>query len=155
MKTNPILSPPHFEVANGDFLVSTDPNRLDFEFIHQYLAAESYWSQGISIEVVQKAAQGSLCFAIYHEHRQIAYARVISDGATYGYIADVFVRKTYQGQGLGQWLMTCIFNHPQLQGFRRWSLATQDAHGLYEKFGFTALQKPDVYMEKVNFRKYV
>jgi len=97
--------------------------------------------------VVARSIENSLCFGLYRQGKQVGFARVISDYATYAYIGDVFVLKSFRGRGLGKWLMECIMRHPKLQGLRRWSLATRDAHALYAQFGFTPLKKPQNYME--------
>lgn len=135
-----------FEQRKGEFLLSTDPERLDVDFVHGFLT-QSYWAKGISRELVERSIENSLCFAVYTQDKQVAFARVISDFATYAYIGDVFVIEAYRGHGLGKWMMECIRQHPQLQGLRRWTLLTRDAHGLYRQFGFTPLQKPERYME--------
>jgi GNAT superfamily N-acetyltransferase len=96
---------------------------------------------------VARSIENSLCFGVYGHGKQVGFARVITDYATYAYIGDVFVLESYQGDGLGKWLMECILRHPWLQGLRRWSLATMDAHGLYAKFGFTPLKTPERFME--------
>jgi GNAT superfamily N-acetyltransferase len=137
---------------NQDFLqngytLSTDNSLLPFEVIYDFLLNESYWSQGISAEKLHNAINNSLCFAIYHQHNLCAFARVITDKATFGYICDVFVRKPYRGKGLSKWLMQNIKQHPELNSLRRWSLATADAHGLYGQYGFTPLSKPEYWME--------
>jgi len=98
---------------------------------------------------VERSLRNSLCFGLYEGKSQIGFARVISDFATYAYLADVYVLEKYRGQGLAKWLMECIQQHPELEGLRRWSLVTRDAHGLYEQFGFTPLAKPEGYMERV------
>jgi GNAT superfamily N-acetyltransferase len=142
-----------FERGRDGFLVSTDSSKLDLEMIHGYLSAESYWAKGIPIETVARALANSLCFGVYEQAgetaglRQVGLARVISDYATYGYLSDVFIRPEHQGHGLGKWLMSCIMAHPDLQGLRRWSLATRDAHGLYRQYGFTELKDPARWME--------
>jgi GNAT superfamily N-acetyltransferase len=140
----------HFETTQAEFIVSTDPERLDAGAIHAYLSEESYWAKGIPLPIVKKALAHSLCFGLYAATRQIGLARVITDRATYCYLCDVYVLADYRGQGLGRWLMDCVFRHPDLQGLRRMSLATADAHGLYAQFGFTALAKPERYMERVD-----
>jgi GNAT superfamily N-acetyltransferase len=132
----------------GDILVSTDPGKLDLEYIHHFLSRHSYWAEGISLETVKKSVDGSMCFGMYDDGRQIGFARVISDLATFGYLADVFIDQAYRGHGLGIWLMETIMAHPGLQGFRNWQLATRDAHGLYEKFGFKKLDDPGRIMRK-------
>lgn len=134
------------ETRRGDFLLSTDPKRLDVDFIHTFLT-QSYWAKGISRELVLRSIENSLCFGVYAQGKQVAFARIISDFATYAYLGDVFVIDAYRGNGLGKWMIECIRRHPHLQGLRRWTLLTRDAHGLYQQFGFTPVQKPDRYME--------
>lgn len=135
-----------YERRNGRFLVSTNHKLLDLDVIHGFLT-ECYWAQGIPREVVARSTEHSLCFGVYAEGVQVGFARVISDFATYAYLGDVFVLESSRGHGLGKWLMECIMQHPDLQGLRRWSLVTGDAHGLYARFGFEALKKPQNYME--------
>jgi|SRR5579862_70853 len=137
------------EQRRGEFLLSTDPRRLDLNLIHGFLT-ESYWAKGIPIETVQRSIENSLCFAVYRNDQQVGFARVISDFATYAYIGDVFILESFRGHGLGKWMMKAIMQHPGLQGLRRWSLLTRDAHGLYAQFGFTSLQSPERYMEVHN-----
>lgn len=138
------------EEKNGVYLISTDKSKLDVEAIHNYLSKESYWAKHIPIRIVKKAIEHSMCFGIYDlsaNNNQIGFARVMSDHATFAYLADVYVLEMYRKQGLSKWLMRFILAHPELQGLRRFSLATQDAHGLYTQFGFKALEKPERYME--------
>jgi GNAT superfamily N-acetyltransferase len=132
----------------GILQVSTDKDRLDIELIHRFLREEAYWSRGIPREVVERAIEGSLCFGGYLDGRQVAFARVVTDGATFGYLADVFVVPEYRGQGHSRTLMTAVLAHPKLQGLRRFTLATLDAHGLYASFGFAAPTRPETLMEK-------
>jgi GNAT superfamily N-acetyltransferase len=132
--------------ANGEFEISTDPARLDLDAVHEFLAG-SYWAKGIPRDTLERSVQNSLCFGIYHGRRQVGFARVITDRATFAYLADVFVLPDYRGRGLSKWLMQCILGHPDLQGLRRWMLATQDAHGLYRQSGFTPLKSPERWME--------
>lgn len=134
------------EYFREDYCISTDPEKLDLKVIHGYLK-RSYWSPGIPFEIVKKAIAHSLCFGLYHGGQQIGFARVISDQTTFAYLADVFVLEEFQGKGLGKWLVDCIMAHPELQGLRRWMLATRDAHGLYAQYGFTALKHPEIVME--------
>jgi GNAT superfamily N-acetyltransferase len=138
-----------FERRRGAFTVSTDPARLDLDVVHGYLA-RSYWAEGVPREVVARSIEGALCFGLYDGPAQAGFARVITDGATYAYLADVFVLEPFRGQGLGVWMMECVMAHPALQGLRRWSLVTRDAHELYRRFGFTALAAPERYMEMVD-----
>jgi N-acetylglutamate synthase-like GNAT family acetyltransferase len=119
----------------GRFLISTDRSKLDVDVIHRFLA-RSYWAEGIPRQTVMRSIDNSLCFGVYDNARQIGFARVISDFATYAYVADVFILGPYRGRGLGKELMASIMAHPDLQGLRRWSLGTRDAHGLYAQFGF-------------------
>jgi GNAT superfamily N-acetyltransferase len=141
------------EYRKGDFLVSTDRSKLDVGGVHEFLT-NSYWAKGILKETVLRSIANSLCFGVYGGGKQVGFARVISDFATYAYIGDVFVLEAFRGHGLGKWLMECIVAHPALQGLRRWTLATRDAHGLYAQFGFTPLQAPDRWMERHNPKVY-
>jgi GNAT superfamily N-acetyltransferase len=126
--------------------VDTDKSRLDVPLIHGFLT-NSYWAKGIPIDVVHRAINGSLCFGLYDAGRQVGFARVISDYATFAYLADVFVLESHRGRGLSKRLMASIMAHPQLQHLRRWLLATRDAHGLYEQFGFRSLASPESFLE--------
>jgi len=130
-----------------EFTISIDKARFDIEMIHGFLSS-CYWAEGISRKVVQKSIDNSLCFGVFEGNKQIGFARVITDRATYAYIGDVFILESHRGRGLGKKLMRAIMEHPELQGLRRWSLVTRDAHGLYEPFGFTALANPQRYMER-------
>lgn len=139
-----------YEEAKDDFLISTDRSKLDLPVIHTYLSNESYWAANIPIETVQRSIDHSFCFGLYHQNAQIGFARVITDHATYAYLADVFTLQAFRGRGLSKWLMAFIMSNPELQGLRRWGLATRDAHALYTGFGFTPLSKPNRLMEKIN-----
>ena len=132
--------------TKGEFEVSTDPARIDLATVHGFLT-NSYWAKGIPAETVQRSIQNSFCFGVYREKQQVGFARIITDGATFAYLADVFILEPYRGRGLSKWLMECIMAHPELQGLRRWVLATRDAHKLYAQFGFAALKVPDRMME--------
>ena len=132
----------------GRFLISTDRSKLDLAVIHEFLA-HSYWAAGIPRATVARSIENSLCFGVYDNGSQIGFARVISDFATYAYIADVFILETYRDRGLGKELMASIMAHPDLQGLRRWSLATRDAHGLYAQFGFTTVESPSPVMMEI------
>ncbi len=133
------------EYHRGEFVISTDRERLDLDVIHGFLT-DCYWAKGIPRELVARSIENSLCFGVYSEGKQVGFARVISDYATYAYIGDVFVLEPYRGHGLGKWLMECIMQDPRLKGLRRWSLVRDDAHGLYEQFGFTKLKSPEKYL---------
>jgi GNAT superfamily N-acetyltransferase len=140
-------------IRKDGFIISTDLSRLDVFFIHQYLS-RSYWAKGISIETVIKSIEGSLCFGVYQEGKQIGFARVITDKATFAYLADVFIDENFQGKGLGKWLVKTILEHEPVQGLRRFLLATQDAHGLYRQFGFSQLTNTDRWMQIHNPEVY-
>ena len=143
---NDVSAEKPIEYRRDEFTISTDRDRLDIDSIYRFLT-NCYWAKGIPKEVVSRSIQHSLCFGIYNEGGQVGFARVISDFATFAYIGDVFVLERYRGRGLSKWLMRCIMDHPRLQGLRRWSLVTRDAHGLYSQFGFRPLASPDRWME--------
>jgi GNAT superfamily N-acetyltransferase len=130
----------------GRFLISTDRSKLDLDAIHRFLT-RSYWAAGIPRATIARAIENSLCFGVYDGRIQIGFARVISDFATFAYVADVYIDEHYRERGLGKELMASIIAHPDLQGLRRWNLATRDAHGLYARFGFTPLENPERMME--------
>lgn len=134
----------------GVLQISTDKDRLDIGLIHRFLSTEAYWSRGITRQTVERAIAGSLCFGGYLDGLQAAFARVVTDGATFGYLADVFVLAEHRGRGHARTLMTAIMAHPQLQGLRRFSLATSDAHGLYAAFGFAPPARPQTLMERLD-----
>lgn len=129
------------------FLISTDQTLLDIDTIYNYLDKESYWAKGIPKQKLEQAIANSICFGVYHDKKQIGFARVITDKASFAYLADVFVLAGHRGVGLSKWLMQTILAHPDLQGMRRWMLATADAHGLYKQFGFNPITKPERFME--------
>jgi GNAT superfamily N-acetyltransferase len=134
------------EWREGAYLISDDEHLLSLDVIHKFLIT-SYWSAGIPKESLERAIANSLPFGVYEGTRQVGFARVISDYATFAYLADVFVLEEHRGKGLGKRLMEMIMSHPRLQGLRRWHLATRDAHGLYQQYGFTALSDPARHME--------
>ena len=137
----------------GTFEISTDRQHLDVDTIHGFLST-SYWARGIPRGLVERSIRGSLCFGVYDGPAQVGFARVISDYATFAYLADVFVLESHRGRGLAKWLMACVKCHPDLQGLRRWSLATRDAHGLYRRFGFASPSDPSMSMEIVDRKAY-
>lgn len=132
----------------GEFTISTDRNRQQFDVIQNFLSKESYWARERTLEQTERAVENSLCFGVYKGENQIGFARVVTDYATFAYIGDVFILEKHRGKGLSKWLMEIIVSHPDLQNLRRWLLATRDAHALYEKFGFTELKFPARWMEK-------
>jgi len=142
------MSGENYEWQNGEFTISTDRNRLQIDAIQKYLSEESYWARGRSREQTERAIKNSLPFGVYKGENLIGFARVVTDFATFAYLGDVFILEDFRGKGLSKWLMDVIVNHPDLQGFRRWILATRDAHTLYEKFGFDGLRFPERWMEK-------
>ena len=150
----------------GAFTIDTDPARIDLDVVHGFLST-SYWAQGIPRDVVKRSIEGALCFGIFHDGgaapgadaspgsaaaqrpgAQVGFARAITDYATFAYVGDVFVLEPFRGQGLSKWLMECMTGHPDLQGLRRWMLATRDAHGLYRQFGFTEVANPERWMHR-------
>ena len=130
-----------------EYTISTERNRLDVDVIHGFLV-HSYWAAGIPRAMVERSIEHSLPFGVYHGTRQVGFARVITDYTTFAYIGDVFIIEEYRGRGLSRWLMEVVVNHPELQGLRRWLLFTRDAHGLYEKVGFTPSRTPERLMER-------
>ncbi len=132
----------------GDYLISTDRSRLDVELIHDFLSKTSYWASGRALDVVQRSIENSLAFGIYKENDQVGFARIVTDFATFAWVADVFVLPEHRGRGLSKWLMEVMLSHSRLQGFRRWVLATKDAHALYARFGFIPLHRPERWMER-------
>ena len=136
------------EWRRGEYTISTDNQRLDLVIIHDFISNQSYWGRGRRMQIVQRSLDHSLNFGIFKGARQVGFARVVTDFATFGWIADVFILEEHRGQGLAKWLMESILSHPQLQGFRRWVLATKDAHELYRKFGFKELRRPERWLER-------
>jgi len=129
------------------FTISTDKDLLDFNMIYNYLGKESYWSKGIAAERVRTSIDNSMCFGVYDNGKQVGFARVITDKAIFAYLCDVFVLKSHRGLSLSKWLLQTIRSHPELQGLKRWMLATNDAHGLYKQFGFGPLTNPEKWMD--------
>lgn len=128
--------------------INNDLGLTDRIVVYQYLSQESYWAKDIPKAIFDKSLENSLCFNVLIDGEQAGFARVISDFATYGYLADVFVLEKFQGQGISKMLMKAVVEHPELQNLRRITLATSDAHGLYEQFGFSSLKTPMIFMEK-------
>lgn len=136
------------------YIISTDHEKLDMNYIHHFLSTESYWAKNIPLDIVKQAVQGSLCFGVYENDKQIGFARVITDYATFGYLADVFIDKHYRGKGLSKALMNEIMAHQNIKKLRRFMLATLDAHSLYTQFGFTQLSEPNRFLEIKPFESY-
>ena len=143
-------------MPNMEYLISEDATKLDLDLIHKFLSEDSYWARGIPREVVARSIANSLCFGVYalgnanpdSDWRQVGFARVSTDRATFAYLADVFILPEHRGQGLSKRLMEAVLAHPDLQGLRRWMLATADAHELYRRFGFAELSHPDRFMQR-------
>jgi len=140
------LGDPVIEVVRGEYTISTDRARIDVPAVHDFLS-KTYWSPGITEDVVRRGIAGAICFGIYDGRDQVGFARVITDRATYAYLSDVYVLESHRGQGLAKWMMEVIMAHPSLQGLRRFALSTRDAHSLYAQFGFTVVANPDRQME--------
>ncbi|MGI8495083.1 MAG: GNAT family N-acetyltransferase [Pyrinomonadaceae bacterium] len=136
------------EWQKDGFTISTDKNLLQIGRIQKFLTEESYWAKERTREQTTLAIENSVCFGVYAGEKQIGFARVVSDHATFAYLGDVYVLEEFRGKGVSKWLMKIIIEHPDLQNLRRWILATKDAHTLYEQFGFHALNFPERWMEK-------
>ena len=141
--------PQMIEVHKDNYTISTDPAKLDINAIAEMLT-RAYWAQGRTRDMIACYVQHSLVFGLYHEDKQIGLARIVSDYITFAWLCDVFIHEDHRGHGLGKWLMETVHAHPDLQGLRRWMLATRDAHGLYQQFGWTPLPNPERWMEKLN-----
>lgn len=132
----------------GEYEIDDDKRRLDLSAIHRFLSQESYWAKNRTMELTLTAIENSLCFGVYRGRKQVGFARVITDKATFAYIGDVYIIEEHRGKGLSKWLMETIVSQPDLQGLRRWLLATYDAHGLYRQFKFDGLKHPERWMER-------
>ena len=136
------------------YIISDNKTRLDISLIQQFLSQESYWAQTGPLDIVERSIANSLCFGVYKQEQQVGFARVITDQATFAYLSDVFILPDHRGKGLSKQLIETISNWPSLQGLRRWVLITRDAHTLYEQFGFTALDKPEIFMQRKLIERY-
>ena len=137
----------HIGWKQNNLIVTTDPGRQDVDAIHAFLT-HAYWCEGIPRETVERAVKHSLCFGLFDDAAQVGLARVVTDSATFAYLCDVYVLESHRGHGLGKWLVECVMAHPQLQGLRRFNLATRDAHQLYARFGFQPLREPATQLER-------
>jgi len=135
-------------VRKGEYEIDTDKRRLDIAAIHRFLSQESYWASKRTLEQTLTAIENSLCFGLFDGRDQVGFARLVTDKATFAYLGDVYVLNAHRGKGLSKWLMQVITEQPDLQGMRRWLLATRDAHGLYEQYGFSSLVHPERWMER-------
>jgi GNAT superfamily N-acetyltransferase len=138
----------------SNYIISTDKTKIDVELVHHYLSNKSYWAKNIPLDIVKSSIENSVCFSLFYKETQIGFARVITDKATFGYLADVFILEPHRGKGLSKWLMQTIFEYTELQGFRSWMLGTKDAHGLYEKFGFKLTNDTTRIMRKQGIEGY-
>jgi GNAT superfamily N-acetyltransferase len=143
--------PQMIETHRDGFTISTDPARLDMDIIADMLS-RAYWAIGRPRERTERAIQHSLVFGVYEGDRQIGLARVVSDYSIFAYLCDVFIHEDYRSHGLGKWLIQTVMAHPDLREMRRWVLVTNDAHGLYEQFGFTSIEDPEHWMQ--NFKLF-
>lgn len=147
---NPIVE--HHE---GEFFVSSDPSKLDLNFTHHWLANKAHWSQGLPFKVFKRMVDHALCFGVYHQSGgQVGFGRVITDYTTFAWLTDVFIIEEYRGKGLSVFLMNCILDHPELKILRRWLLGTDQAHGLYRKFGFGDLDHPENFLTRHRSQMY-
>jgi GNAT superfamily N-acetyltransferase len=139
------------ETTQNNFLISTDKSKLQIDIIHDYLSKQSYWAANIPLEIVERSITNSMAFGVYFQEenmlKQVGFCRVVSDLSTFAYLADVFILEEYRGKGLSKFLVETVLKHPDLQGLRRWILATLDAHGLYAQYGFEPLDKPQNFMQ--------
>ncbi len=154
MVTVPVRPPVFLEAHNGPYVISTDPRRLDLNAIHKFLSNWPGWeTDGIPRPTLERAIRNSLNFGVYEGERQIGFARVVTDYATFAFILDDYIEESHRGRGLGKWLMQTIQQHPDLQGLRRWMLYTHDQR-IYAKVGFKALADPQTYMEIFDVASY-
>ena len=144
------------ELHEGDYFVSSDPQKLDLKFIHHWLAYVSYWSKGIPFKLLERTVRNSFCFGVYHKSGgQVGFGRVVTDYTTFAWITDVFIMDEHRGKGLSVLLMNCILDHPEMRVIRRWLLGTDLAHGLYYKFGFTDLDHPQNFLTRHRSNMYL
>jgi len=136
-----------YEISENGIVISDDKTRLDMNVIHSFLSQRSYWAKGVPVEIVERSIRNSLCFGMFMAGRQIGFARVVTDFATFGWLADVFILEEVRGDGFGKKLVAAVIAHPELQGLRRLMLGTRDAHALYEQYGFAPLEFPERFME--------
>lgn len=134
------------EIIENGFIFSDDRNLVDIKAVHHYLSTQSYWAKNIPFDIVKKSIENALCFGIYKDQQQVGFARWVTDKATFAYLCDVYIEEAYRGLGLSKKLMSFMLFHPDLQGLRRYHLATLDAHGLYEQFGFKSIENPERHM---------
>lgn len=146
MANDAVMNVSHEQFHNG-FHFSTDKALLNLPYIHAFLSERSYWAPGVPVDIVRRSIENSLCVGIYENKKQVGFARLVTDLATFGYLADVFIDEAYRGKGLSKALVAFIFSFEELKFFRRFILATKDAHGLYKQYGFNQLKNPERFME--------
>ncbi len=134
------------QFTNSNYHLTTDRSTIDYQVVHGFLS-NCYWAECIPLSTLKRAFDHSLCFSLFDDSEQVGFARVITDYATFAYLADVFIVESHRGRGLSQWMMECILAHPEVQDLKRWLLVTRDAHGLYAKNNFKPLSTPAMYME--------
>lgn len=135
------------DILYRKYTISTDKSRLDVGYIHRYISDKSYWARHIPVTVIHTCIENSFCVGAYHGEQQVGFGRLITDYATFGYLADIFVDEAHRGRGISKQMVSLIMSQPFVAGLRRMMLATRDAHGLYARYGFTALKNPDSFME--------
>lgn len=138
----------------SDYILTFDRDRVDIDLVHRYLSRDSYWAASIPRATVEESIRNSLCISAFSGDTQVGFARVITDYATFGYLADVFVVEEHRGRGISKRIVEAAMTHPRLAGLRRWLLVTRDAHGLYEQYGFRSLAHPERHMEMVKVNPY-
>jgi len=135
------------EVQAGEYMISTDRAKLDREYVHHYISTKTYWAQGVPRNVIDASIDNALCLGIYQDNNQVGFARLVTDYATFGYLADVFVDEAHRGRGLSKQMLEFLFTLPELSILRRVMLGTRDAHALYSRYGFKPLAAPNNFME--------
>lgn len=145
-----------YEKMEGEYLITTNIKKMNVNVIHEYLSKESYWAKNIPLKIVERFMRHSFCFAVIHQNETIGFARLVTDYATFAYLADVFILPEYRKKGLSKMLLNFIHANPELQGLRRWLLATEDAHDLYEQYDWIKLSGPQAkrFMQKHNPNVY-
>ncbi|MHB0971602.1 MAG: GNAT family N-acetyltransferase [Thermoanaerobaculia bacterium] len=138
----------------SDYFITFDRDRIDLDVVHRYLSRESYWAANIPREIVEVSIRNSLCVSAFWGDAQVGFARVVTDYATFGYLADVFVVEAHRGRGISKRIVEAVITHPSLANLRRWMLVTRDAHGLYEQYGFRSLAHPERHMEIARANAY-
>ena len=146
---------PVIEIQDGEYIVSSDPAKLDLTFTHRWLSTQAHWNLGLPFKAFKRMIDHSLNFGIYHQSgKQVGFGRVITDYTTFAWLTDVFISEEFRGKGLSIILLKCILDHPELKIMRRWVLGTDHAHGLYRKFGFNDLDHPENFLTRHHIQMY-